>query len=269
MSKFIFLSKNGEDEYVNMLAQSAGCEPTNTDYFDYHYDCVVDRNNLVLRGILKHKIMHRCLKDGIDFLYIDSGYFGNNVTKKNSRGIKLFHRIVKNDLQHNEIRERPADRWESFMLELAPRRYGKKIIVAAPDEKPCKYYGIDQATWVAETVAAIKQHTDRPVVVRERAPKRIDRIATDPLSKVLADDVHALVTFNSVAGVESVMQGVPTIVLAPSHAASPVAERSLANIETPYWPDSDKRHAWAHHLAYCQYHVGELKNGQAWRMIQE
>ena len=98
MTNFIFLSKGGEDEYVNMLAKSAGITSLDSDYFDYKYDIAMDRNQLVLRGILKHKIMKQCLTDGNNFYYMDSGYVGNNVGNKNKQGIKQYHRIVLNDL---------------------------------------------------------------------------------------------------------------------------------------------------------------------------
>ncbi len=139
--------------------------------------------------------------------------------------------------------------------------------MAAPDEKPCKFYGLDQQQWVIDTVDAIKKYTDRPVVVRQRSPNRIDRIQSDPLSKVLLDDTHALVTFNSVAAVESVLLGVPAFALSPSHAAAPVTNQDLSLIETPYWPDQDKLYAWACHLAYGQFHVSELQNGTAYRIL--
>jgi len=215
MTKFIFLSKGNQDEYINMLARSAGQEPTDTDFFDYKYDVVMDELTPVMRGILKYKIMQKCLADGKDFYYVDSGYVGNNISKLNRMGNKLYHRIVRNDLQHKTIVPRPADRWQALGIQLQPRKFGRKIIVAAPDEKPCRYYGIDQQQWVEQTVAEIKKYTDRPVEVRQRAPKRIDRVATAPLHQVLASDVHALVTFNSVAGVESIFAGVPAFVLAP------------------------------------------------------
>ena len=176
MSGWVFLSKGGEDEYVNMLAASAGYTSMDSDYFDYHYDVAVDQNQLVLRGILKHKIMKQCLEDGNNFYYIDSGYVGNNVGDRNSQGIKKYHRIVLNDLQHNVIRPRPSNRWDLLGVKIHPRRTGRRIIVAAPDEKPCKYYGIDQQQWIRDTVTEINKHTSRPVEVRERAPKRIDRV---------------------------------------------------------------------------------------------
>jgi hypothetical protein len=41
----------------------------------------------------------------------------------------------------------------------------------------------------------------------------------------------------------------------------------LADIDNPYYPDQDKLYAWACHLAYGQFHVKELKNGQAMEML--
>jgi hypothetical protein len=269
MSSWVFLSKGGKDEYVNMLAHSAKMQSTDSEYFDYHYDVAVDRNQLVLRGILKHKIMKQCLADGNNFYYMDSGYVGNNLSRKNIQGIKQYHRIVLNDLQHRTIRQRPSDRWDSLGIIPDARRYGHKIIVAAPDEKPCRYYGIDQQQWIQDTVTEIKKHTDRPVEVRERAALRIDRVMNQPLSQVLTQDVHALVTFNSVAAVESILAGVPAFVMAPSHVAEPVANRELSTIENPFYPDQDLLMAWCHSMAYGQYHVRELKNGIAFRMMQE
>ena len=269
MTNFIFLSKGGTDEYINMLANSAGKEPTNTDFFDYKYDIIMDGMTPVLRGILKYKIMQKCLADHKDFYYVDSGYVGNNINRLNPMGNKLYHRIVKNDLQQTEIRPRPNDRWQALGINLQSRKFGKKIIIAAPDEKPCRYYGIDQAQWVQQTIEEIKKYTNRPVEVRQRAPKRVDRVSTAPLQQVLTQDVHALVTFNSVAAVESILSGVPAFVLAPSHIAQPVANTQLSQIENPYWPDKDKLNAWCHSMAYGQYHVRELRDGTAFRMMQE
>jgi hypothetical protein len=79
--------------------------------------------------------------------------------------------------------------------------------------------------------------------------------------------VFALVTFNSVAAVESVFHGIPVFTLAPANAASPVALQDLAKINEPYYPDQDNLYAWACLLAFGQVHVNEMNNGSALRII--
>jgi hypothetical protein len=262
----IFLSKDGEDEYINMFA--AGCKSPVTSTKDFKYSDASDP--IVLRGILKHKVMKQCWADQRTFYYMDTGYFGNERTASNPNGWKYWHRIVKNNLQHGEIIQRPDDRFSQFNKKFQPwKKDGRKILIAAPDEKPCKFYGITKYDWVKQTVETIKQHTDRPIEIRERAPKRIDRIANDTLQQALDNDVFALVTFNSVAAIESVFHGIPTFTMAPANAASPVALQDLSQIDTPYYADKDKLYAWACHLAYGQFHVNELKSGRAKFLLEE
>jgi hypothetical protein len=213
--------------------------------------------------------MKRCWQDNRDFYYIDTGYFGNEKTDSNPNGWKVWHRIVKNNLQHGEIISRPNDRFQKFNKKFTPwKRSGRKILVAAPDEKPCKFYGTTKEAWVRQTVETIKQYTDRPVEVRERAAKRIDRITNDTLQQALDNDVYALVTFNSVAAVESIFHGIPVFTLAPANAASPVSLQDLRQIENPYYADNDKLYTWACHLSYGQFHIDELKSGRALDLLK-
>jgi hypothetical protein len=256
----IFLSKDGQDEYINMFAKGCNSVPIDTSKFIYE----TSTDPIVLRGILKHKIMKQCWQDGRDFYYIDTGYFGNERNGTNPNGWKYWHRIVKNDLQHGEIIPRPNDRFKKFNKTFTSwKKDGRKILVAAPDEKPCKFYGITKDAWVTQTVETIKKYTDRPVEVRERAAKRIDRISTDTLQSALDNDVFALVTYNSVAAIESIFYGIPAFTMAPANAAGPVALQDLSQIDKPYYADTDKLYAWACHLAYGQFHINELKSGSA------
>jgi hypothetical protein len=260
----IFLSKDSQDEYINMFARGCKSKITSTNDFVYENS----QEPIVLRGILKKKWIHQCWEDRRDFYYMDSGYFGNERTSSNPNGWKYWHRIVKNNLQHTDIRPRPDDRFKKFNKKFQPwKKDGRKILIAKPDDKPCRFYGIDLESWVEETINTIKQHTDRPVVVRERAPKRIDRIITSTLQEALDDDVFALVTFNSVAAVESVFHGIPVFTLAPANAASPVGLQDLSLIETPKYSSSDELYQWGCHLAYGQFHIDELKNGKAMEIL--
>lgn len=264
MNDWIFLSKEGKDEYVNMFAHGCGSKPTAEFEWDH------SNRPLVIRGILKKRIIHKCWETDRTFYYVDSGYFGNEKTNSNPNGWKYWHRIVKNNLQHGEIIARPDDRFKQFNKKFQPwKKNGKKILIAKPDEKPCKFYQIDLNQWLKTTVDTIKQYTDRPIVIRERAPQRIDRIQNNTLQEALDDDVFALVTFNSVAAVESIFHGIPVFTLAPANAASPVSSQDLSQIENPYYPNEDKLYAWGCHLAYGQFHVSELRNGKAKKLLEE
>lgn len=260
---WIFLNKNNKDEYIEMFARGSNANTTKLE--SWRYDDSKDL--LVIRGIMKHKIIKHCWEDNRPFLYMDSGYVGNRISKQNPNGWKWWHRIVPNNLQHNDIVNRPADRWERLDIELKPRQKGNKILIAAPDEKPCKFYDIDLEKWIAETVATIKKHTDKEVVVRQRDPNRQTRV-NNSLESAL-EGVHAVVTFNSIAATESIIAGVPAYVLAPCNAARPVANTDLTTIDDPWFPDNDQRHAWACHLAYGQFHIDELRNGTAARILKE
>lgn len=261
----IFLSKDNQDPYINMFASGCRGKISNTETFDY----TSSDEPIVLRGILKKKIIKKCLEDKRTFYYMDTGYFGNEVTDDNPNGWKYWHRIVKNDLQHNQVIKRPDDRFIKFNKAIRPwNKYGKKILIAKPDEKPMKFYGHDLDAWVKETVAEIKKYTTRPVEIRDRAAKRIDRVTTNTLQEALDDDVFALVTFNSVAATEAVFHGIPVFTLAPTNAASPMGLQDLSQIETPFYPSEQERYEWACHLSYGQFHTNELKNGRAMEMLE-
>jgi hypothetical protein len=88
----------------------------------------------------------------------------------------------------------------------------------------------------------------------------------EPLTKAL-EQAHCVVTFNSNAAIESIINGVPAFVLSPVHAAKPVANTNLSNIEKPFYPDTDLLHKWLRNLAYQQFHNSELENGSALRIL--
>lgn len=260
---WIFLNKKDEDNYIERFARGCGTEPTLLETWNYEDST----DPLVIRGIMKHKIIKRCWEDSRPFFYFDSGYFGNRKNPLNPHGAKLWNRVVFNDLQHNEIIARPPDRWQRLGIGLQRRRRGSKIIVAVPDEKPCVFYGIDLQQWITDTVASIKNYTDREIVVRQRAKSRQVR-NQDTLEQALTD-AHALVTYNSIAATESVISGVPAFVLAPCNAAMPVSNRTLSSIDNPWFPDEDLRYAWVKHLAYGQFHYKELENGRAMKILKD
>ena len=258
----IFLSKNGTDEYINAFARGAKAIVTNDKEFDF------DSSNdpIALRSIVKHKIMKKCIENHRDFYYMDSGYVGNYPSQINPNGWKWFHRIVKNNLQHNDIIDRPSDRWNRLKHNIHNfKKTGKNILLVMPSEKPALYYNINMEDWRNNIIQEIKKYTDRPIVIREKANRQTRIVKT--IYQDL-DDAYAVVTLQSIAATEAVLYGVPAFGLAPN-AASPVSSSDLSKLETPYYPDKDLVSKWAHHLAYGQFHIDELKDGTAYKILME
>ena len=224
------------------------------------WDMVQDHSTpIALRSIAKKKIMQRCLEQGRDFYYIDTGYFGN-------RKLKDYHRITKNAMQWlGPIEKRPADRLERTRVMARPMTPGSKILIAPPSVKAMSYWGLDPDQWVQETIEELKRHTDREIVIRMKQPREI-RATVDTMEMALRDDVHALITFNSIAAIESLICGKPVFTMGPN-AAGPLANTDLSKIEKPFCPDLDQVTALLRCLAYHQFTVEEMTTGFAWAVL--
>ncbi len=217
---------------------------------------------ILIRGITKRKQMKACLETGRDFYYMDTGYFGNNVKKK------VFHRITKNAMQNfGPVIKRPSDRFDATGVKLTKFRPGSKILLCPPSGKVMLYYDLDLDQWLEETINTIKQHTDREIVIRLKKG-RTERLVSDTMAMALGQDIHCLVTFNSIAATEALLLGKPAFTLGPN-AAQSLCLSDLSQIENPYVPTLDEVHAWACHLAYCQFTEPEMRSGVAWKILNE
>jgi hypothetical protein len=217
---------------------------------------------VVIRGVTKRKVMEACRARGRDFYYIDTGYFGNPVKGK------LYHRITRNDVQYfGPIMDRPDDRLAHTGIGFRKFRSGTNILLAPPSQKLLMMYDIDLETWLNTTIEEIKRHTDRPIVIRKKQSRAV-RMTEDTMEMALAQDVHCLVTFSSIAAGEALLLGKPAITLGPN-AAAPLCSQSLSEIECPKIPTIDEVRAWAANLAYNQFTEAEMRNGTAWRILQD
>lgn len=224
---------------------------------------------LIIRGLGggSQKAIKRCWDTGRPFYAIDTGYFGNSKHK-------VWHRVTYNALQNmNKIIPRSTDRlelqlestWKEIYKPFTP---GSKILVCPPSDKVMNFFGQGTAKlWTDKLVAQIKTLTDRPIEIRMK-PIRSERISTKTIQDALQDDVHCLVTYNSIAATEALMEGKPAITLGPN-AAQLVCETSLENIETPRIPTEDEMRQFLTHLSYSQFTQPEMEDGTAWRILQE
>jgi hypothetical protein len=128
-------------------------------------------------------------------------------------------------------------------------------------------------TWITNTVSTIRQHTDRPIVIRPHPRCSLPQFEFD-YKDVLRQQPQkingtydnfdfkyshawAVVNWSSNPAVEAVRNGIPVFV-GPSSLAWPVGNHSLATIENPLMPD---RTQWLNDLAHTEWTVQEIAQG--------
>jgi len=236
----------------------------------------------IFRGVVKRKYIQQHWQDKKDFYYMDTGYFGNFISLGNPGGKKLFHRIVKNDLQKHWLEKYPIDRWQEI-CKIDPRykwtgwkKKGNKILIIVPNRKSCVFYGYEEGkikdrdeskpTWLMNTIETIKKHTDMEIVIREKGSRSARQYHS--IFDALDEDVFATVAFNSIAALESVIYGIPAFVTVPC-AASPLSLTDLSQISTPFYPDESLVQQHCASLAYGQFTGEEIANGTAWKLLNK
>jgi len=200
------------------------------------------------------------------WIYWDRGYarrvFATWLPRGENGGYYRYH---VNAFQMQEIRDLPDDRWNKLLpgnkvdtrpIEVKPWSKGGKHIVLA--EAPPGYAGLHGVEgWTEETIARLRELTDRPIVRRRK--DELDR----PLSRDIKD-AHCLVAHGSITAVESVVLGCPVFVTTES-AAALVGQTDISLIESPIYPE---RQQWLNSLAYSQFNEAELVDGTLWNLLR-
>ena len=224
-----------------------------------------DQNDttLIIRGLggKSQKALKMCMANEREFFAIDTGYMQPGRKKE-------YHRVTRNGLQNTgPLIEREGDRLQKLKWKPQPIKTGRKILICPPSQKVMKFYNEDVESWIANTLNEIKKYTDRPIEIRNK-PSRTERVTNKTIWQALADDVHCLVTYNSIAATEAFLFGVPAIALAPN-AATSVCNTKLKDIENLNVPTSVLQYQLATHLSYCQFTSKELRDGTAWSILNE
>jgi hypothetical protein len=265
MSEPKILAIDPNDAIVACLAKGAGAHYIDSfkDLQDYDPSIPV-----IFRSMAQRKTVAACEKQNRSYIYIDTGYIGNMQKRKD------WHRIVVDGMQHSQPRRTPGDRFyrisekKQYLKFPGWRKNGKSILLVTPSEKPCKFYGINRDIWVDSTINFLKQHTDRPIIVRDKTIRR-DRVGSGSIySQLIEDDIFAVVTYNSIAATESIGFGVPCFTLAPN-AADKFCLKDLSKIEYPLYADAYAVREWQDWLGYCQYTTQEMVDGTALKLIKE
>jgi hypothetical protein len=155
------------------------------------------------------------------------------------------------------------------------RKNGTKILIAGSSEKYHQFHKLSHPTrWAEKVVARIRELTWREIVYRpkpswrEATPIRGTTFsgADQTIEQALAD-CWAVVTHGSNACFESVICGVPVIVLGEA-IAKPISSTALEDLADPWLCTFKERHGWINAIAYTQWTEAEFASGLAWQTIR-
>lgn len=159
-------------------------------------------------------------------------------------------------------------------LKLKPWTNTGTHIIIAPQRSDSEQWANKPSVqdWLQDTVKNIRQHSNRPIMIRPHPRQRIDLIPgvtiQHPIKLVGQSDAYdfdiklsqawAVVNDSSGPGSQAIIAGVPAFVGVDSLSA-PVANLDLAQIENPLRPD---RTAWLDRLAHTEWTIEEIATGR-------
>lgn len=264
--KQVFYMQPGKRKAKKMMSMwYDGCQ-------QHHVTCLVDKNCVSLRtnftpvfyGVAPTTVgvFNLAVRDGHPWLYIDNMYLTDRKGKR-------YYRVTWNALQHTGIGESDGHRLRRMFGPtgpvIKPRRSGDFILITLQSEL---YFHLlmpyTRQAWLSQVVRALRKHTDRKIVVRDKPhPGNPSTRSIPPFAEQL-QGAHALVTLNSATAIEAMMNGVPAFVTDPNCAIAPVAGLPFSLIENPPEPDLLP---WLQVLADNQWTQSEIERGIALEVL--
>ena len=221
------------------------------NFTNYSEDCLI-RNTTGNEQLLTEKIDRK-----YPFWFIDSGY--TNFLETN----KKWHRLVRNHIHHDQMFEAPVDRLSNFTNFPRPwRESGEKILIIEPGPFAASIFHVDLKTWKYDVERELKKYTDKKIVFREKAEKKI---RTSLVEELKNEDYYCVVSINSNAATEAIWSGIPVITL-DRHITTPVSRNKLADINNLNKPHLAR---WLCAVSYSQFTQEELYDGTAVKILRK
>jgi len=236
-----------------------------------------------LEDNFRKKIITQLASKNIPSIFVDSNILHY------ARPEHEWHRYSLNSVYPDTgtyfFKDYDTEKWNQFSkwhgVELKPwRTTGNHILVLAQRPKGFNMF-TDQDNWLANTIATIRKHTQRPIMVRmhpgdgtrfkqiEKLQKRYGTsitISEHSNIKEALVDCWCSVGYASTPNVVSAIEGIPVYVEEPTKSwAKDICFTDLSQIESPLTPD---RSVWAHKIANIHWSNSEVKSGLLWSAIK-
>ncbi|MER9768891.1 hypothetical protein NKJ09_22825 [Mesorhizobium sp. M0189] len=238
-------------------------------------DCEV----AVMVGVKSRELIRAYWAAGVHTVMLDKGY----VRASAGGPVKVWEywRIAVDG--HHPTRylmstNHPSDRFDKLRLNVRPWRVaGDSIVIAGSSAKYHAFYGLtDPTSFAQKLVKEISRFSEGREIVYRPKPSWKEAIAVrgarfsfgegETIDQVLGG-AYAMVTHGSNACYEAVLAGVPCIVLGDA-VAKPISSIEVEVLGNLILADDATRQQWLHNLAYHQFTMSEMAEGQAWQIVR-
>lgn len=213
-----------------------------------------DDNPVVAYGQIwgSEKILRQAFQRGRPFWHIDNGYF------RPGRGrLDGYYRMCWCGMSPVYLPAAVPERGAALGIKMKDwRKNGRHVLVGLPGAEYGCGIGLDMGSWIAWIKSELPNHTERPIILR-------DRKSAIPLEHHLKD-CWAVVTHSSNIAVDAVVAGIPVFVM-PGSSAAPVGNLNLVCLEAPAMPE---RTRWFNSLACQQFTPTEMRDGTCYEWMQ-
>lgn len=154
------------------------------------------------------------------------------------------------------------------------RTSGNHILVCLQRNGGWSMRGYNSVQWANDTIATLREITDRPIIVRGHPGDKKTRyfpqhkdvfLSSNPSILQDLQGAWATVLYNSSPSVVSAIEGVPVFLTDPQPEYSQSHEVSNTKIKRINDPKLFDREDWVQKLAMCHWNFEELASGEAWR----
>ncbi len=247
----------------------------------------------------RRDLVERAKKKGIYIITFDGGIlssFGNTITHpKHHWRVSLYSPMNNGNFLSDKS---PSDRWDMMKslwnVKHEPWRKSNQddpILFVLQPKDNWSMNELDPIDWFMGVYEKIRPITERKFLIRphpNHMAQMINRKNEFPQDCELLEgkahwvgdekkyyrfnfqeaitNVHAVVTHNSTASIDSCVRGIPTFVTSDLALCWPVANQNLNNIETPEYPD---RTQWLHDLGYKQWTEQEIRDGTVFQRFKQ
>lgn len=295
MKVYVFKQSANADKFdtvLNRFAKGVIASGDECDLVDGLYrpcDVAVIWGSWKNRDTVWHNVKNSVVSKAKKFIVLETPLIGRLQVK--DVGDDIWFRIGVNgflsDTGNFNNTNRPNDRWKQiqkhFNLQVKPYKKGDNIVVALQIPGDASLRGINISKWVRDVCFKLRNHTDRPIVIRTPQIERLfDAVLLNEVFANLKDvylekgtkenllpslnSCWATVTCTSGLGIDSYIEGVPSFTDNPSSFVYSLGNNDISNIETPIYQDRDQ---WLSDLSYAQWNEHEIEQGLPWRHLKE